>query len=258
MENIDLLPADDTFSLLENISRLAECKTEEDLFSAVRSLTSLLDFRWAAYSIAMVQTNRFGVIPVKIANINFPENWFRLYLSNCFHLIDPIYIENFQVFGLQVWEETYRKKPGASPCFRKKAEEYGLNNGYTVGAKNYTGTIGTLFSISGGSLEFNPREKTILKTLLPHLHEALLRITEPAAKDSCFQDRPLSAREIELLRLAKTGLETSKICGAMNITERTVYYHMNNIFKKLDASSKAQAVAIAINRGLLEQDARSG
>lgn len=254
MEALDSLVADDAYSLLETVTKLALCKSEDDLLGAIEYSTRLLDFQWAAYSLAMLKKNGGGATPVKIANISFPEEWARLYLSNCFHLIDPIYIENYQHFGLQVWEETYQKAPTASPYFRKKAAEFGLKNGYSIGAKNLRGTIGTLFSISGGTLAFNSREKLILKALLPHIHEALLRITEPVVRDYHFQPKPLTNREKELLRLAKTGLTTSDLCELMEITERTVHYHMGNILNKLDATSKPHAVAIAIDRGLLGQD----
>lgn len=255
MEALDSLAAEDAFSLLETMTKLAQCNSEADLLSAVQYATRLLDFRWAAYSLALLNKNRAMPTPVKIANISFPDGWAQLYLSNCFHLIDPIYIENYQHFGLQVWEETYRKATVVPSYFRKRAEEFGLKNGYSLGAKNFRGTIGTLFSISGGSLEFNSREKLILNTLLPHIHEALLRVAEPAVLDYHFQPKPLSARETELLRLVKDGVGTANICGIMKITERTVNFHMSNILKKLDASSRAQAVAISINRGLLGQDA---
>lgn len=255
MESLDSLAADDAFSLLETMTRLAQCETEGDLFCAVQFSTRLLDFRWAGYSLALLKKNRFGAIPVKIANISFPEEWARLYLSNCFHLIDPIYIENYRNFGVQEWEETYRKTPATSQYFRKKAEEFGLGNGYSLGAKNFRGTIGTLFSISGGTLEFNSREKLILKILLPHIHEALLRIAEPAVRNYYFRPKSLTKRETELLRLAKTGLSTPELSEIMKIAERTVHYHMANILKKLDAMSKPHAVAIAIDRGLLGKEA---
>ena len=38
---------------------------------------------------------------------------------------------------------------------------------------------------------------------------------------------------------------------ALSITERTVKFHVNSIFHKLGADNRAQAVALAAQRGLL-------
>jgi len=61
----------------------------------------------------------------------------------------------------------------------------------------------------------------------------------------------LSAREREVLRLVAEGLPTKQIANALSISERTVKFHVNSIFHKLGAENRAQAVAVAAQRGLL-------
>ena len=61
----------------------------------------------------------------------------------------------------------------------------------------------------------------------------------------------LSAREREVLRLVADGLPTKQIATSLSITARTVKFHVNSIFHKLGAENRAQAVAIAAQRGLL-------
>jgi DNA-binding NarL/FixJ family response regulator len=61
----------------------------------------------------------------------------------------------------------------------------------------------------------------------------------------------LSAREREVLRLVADGLPTKQISVSLSITERTVKFHVNSIFRKLGADNRAQAVALAAQRGLL-------
>jgi len=60
----------------------------------------------------------------------------------------------------------------------------------------------------------------------------------------------LSAREREVLRLVATGRSNKEIASALQIAERTVKFHVTAIFNKLGADNRAQAVAIAIERGL--------
>jgi predicted ATPase/DNA-binding CsgD family transcriptional regulator len=61
----------------------------------------------------------------------------------------------------------------------------------------------------------------------------------------------LSEREYEVLRLVAEGLSNQQIGDQLFITERTVRFHVTSIFNKLGADNRAQAVALATQRGLL-------
>ena len=61
----------------------------------------------------------------------------------------------------------------------------------------------------------------------------------------------LSARERGVLRLVAAGLSNRQIGETLAISERTVKFHVTAIFNKLGADNRAQAVALAAERGLL-------
>jgi DNA-binding NarL/FixJ family response regulator len=61
----------------------------------------------------------------------------------------------------------------------------------------------------------------------------------------------LSARELGVLRLVAAGLSNRQIAETLTISARTVKFHVTAIFNKLGADNRAQAVAIAAERGLL-------
>jgi DNA-binding NarL/FixJ family response regulator len=61
----------------------------------------------------------------------------------------------------------------------------------------------------------------------------------------------LSGRERQVLRLVAQGLSNKQIARQLAITERTVKFHMTSIFNKLGAENRAQAIAVAAERGLL-------
>jgi DNA-binding NarL/FixJ family response regulator len=63
----------------------------------------------------------------------------------------------------------------------------------------------------------------------------------------------LSPRERGVLRLVAAGLSNRQIAEALAISERTVKFHVTAIFNKLGAENRAQAVALAAERGLLTQ-----
>ena len=61
----------------------------------------------------------------------------------------------------------------------------------------------------------------------------------------------LSRREREVLRLIAAGHSNKQIAQALGITERTVKFHVTSVLNKLGAENRAQAVALAGQRGLL-------
>ena len=61
----------------------------------------------------------------------------------------------------------------------------------------------------------------------------------------------LSEREREVLRLVAEGLSNQQIADRLVISERTARFHVTSIFNKLGADNRAQAVALASQRGLL-------
>jgi NarL family two-component system response regulator YdfI len=71
----------------------------------------------------------------------------------------------------------------------------------------------------------------------------------PAAPDRRPLD--LTEREREILDGVAHGDRNKEIAARLGISERTVGSHLNSIFAKLGVDSRASAVAIAIERGLL-------
>jgi LuxR family maltose regulon positive regulatory protein len=65
------------------------------------------------------------------------------------------------------------------------------------------------------------------------------------------QSLELSEREIEVLRLAGTGMPNREIGTRLFISEATVKRHMNHILRKLEAANRIQAIQRARERGLL-------
>jgi DNA-binding NarL/FixJ family response regulator len=74
------------------------------------------------------------------------------------------------------------------------------------------------------------------------------RVREPETK-------PLSRRELEILRLVAAGTTNRDAAAKLLISEATVKTHLLNIYAKLGVGDRAAAVAEAFNRGLLTPDA---
>lgn len=61
----------------------------------------------------------------------------------------------------------------------------------------------------------------------------------------------LSPRESEVLNLLAAGLGNKEIAWRLKISEHTVKFHVTSIFNKLNASGRAEAVAIGVRHGLI-------
>jgi len=62
---------------------------------------------------------------------------------------------------------------------------------------------------------------------------------------------PLTAREVEVLRLIAAGLTNRGIADRLGISEKTVARHVSNLFVKLDLSSRSAATAYAFRHGVV-------
>jgi len=85
------------------------------------------------------------------------------------------------------------------------------------------------------------------------IHPALTRafIEEVQTVDR-RPDAPLSKREAEILQMVAYGATTKEVAHDLAISPHTVKTHLERIFEKLGANDRAQAVAIAIRRGIVE------
>jgi DNA-binding NarL/FixJ family response regulator len=61
----------------------------------------------------------------------------------------------------------------------------------------------------------------------------------------------LTARELEVVRLAAEGLHNIEIANALSISGATVKTHFDNVFRKLHVPDRAGAVAAAMRSGLI-------
>jgi DNA-binding NarL/FixJ family response regulator len=67
---------------------------------------------------------------------------------------------------------------------------------------------------------------------------------------STNSDTP-TARETEVLRLLARGYSNAQIAEHLQISERTVKFHITSLFARLGAKRRTEAVAIARERGYL-------
>ena len=92
-----------------------------------------------------------------------------------------------------------------------------------------------LFRLSGP--DFSERDRALLTLIRPHLHQAFLDAERRRA-----QSAPLTARQTGLLRLVADGHTNAQIARRLELSEGTVRTHLENIYGRLQVSSRTAAV----------------
>ena len=62
----------------------------------------------------------------------------------------------------------------------------------------------------------------------------------------------LTPREVEVLQALSDGLSNKAAARRLGISPHTVKFHIEALFRKLDAGSRAEVVAKGLKRGLFE------
>ncbi|RAX44695.1 LuxR family transcriptional regulator [Arthrobacter sp. AQ5-06] len=77
-----------------------------------------------------------------------------------------------------------------------------------------------------------------------------LPLDPPARQLADVADWKLGERELEVLQLLASGQRNRAIAAKLHISENTVKFHLRNIYRKVGASSRTEAVAMAHRNGL--------
>jgi DNA-binding CsgD family transcriptional regulator len=71
----------------------------------------------------------------------------------------------------------------------------------------------------------------------------------PAARRRPGAD--LTVREVEVLGLAAQGISNAELGRLLFVSERTIKFHLRNVFLKLGATNRTEAAHVALIRGLI-------
>lgn len=85
-----------------------------------------------------------------------------------------------------------------------------------------------------------------------YLPDALF-LPVPGAADAGTPAVPLTSRQQEILPLLAEGMPNKQIAAALRVTEGTIKQHLKDLFKRLGAANRTQAVKQARRLGLLRK-----
>lgn len=183
---------------------------------------------------------------------NYPAEWAEHYRANGYMNIDPVAQEGMRSPLPFLWRNALalpRYGAAAQRVF-DEAAEFGLRDGLTVPI-HAAGGIGMMsMAVDDGALLGSgaAAERHALHLMALHFHMACDRAL---VAENAPPMPNLTPREREVLLWAARGKTGWEIGQILNLTARTVTYHVENARSKLGAASRAQAVVMAMTLGLI-------
>ncbi len=229
-------------SILDIIQLCLKSRAEQDIIDIIARTKELVCADKGICCLGDASTGKL----VKYINLDYSREWESIYVAEKLYRIDPVIRYNYELFRTQFWSEALERYSNPQNIdLMNRASDFGLKYGIASGV-NGDGYKGSIISFSSDRNRFDTHHKNTLDILTPHIHQALVRSSEKPIDFSM-----LSLREKEVLKWMKEGKTNWEISMILNISERTVKFHVQNIERKLDAVNKAHAVAIAMDTGLV-------
>ncbi|OYR19990.1 LuxR family transcriptional regulator [Brucella thiophenivorans] len=219
----------------------------ETLFEQIKSYASKLGFAYVSYAMCVPSLDS---ISRWIRFETLPEAWQKHYGAKKYVEIDPVLRRGINSIEPIIWSP---KLFAEAPQLWADAQQFGLKAGVSQPCWAAQGVFGVLTflrekpALSDGEISMLRRQMQIVTNLL---HLAMFEhLNVPSI--NCVAEVNLTAREREILRWTSEG-KTAEIIGTiLNISTRTVNFHISNVLTKLVSVNKVQAVAKARTFGLL-------
>lgn len=241
-----MLSRSDLLFTLETINLCLKANSASNILSIFMTLKNQIDLQ----GILLCKQENHCIDQFSSAEIidhGMNNEWSNIYVNNEYFKIDPVLSKAYQSDSPVIWSHIFNHHTSAK-SFQNDASEFGLVEGMTIASKNGRNSgSASLVSVFSNQNQLSSRDEAILFQLLPHLNEAL----KACASTIHYK---LTPKEVEVLSWAKEGKsywETGKI---MNISERTVKFHLQNIYQKLDVCNRAQAISKALRVGIIKME----
>jgi LuxR family transcriptional regulator, quorum-sensing system regulator BjaR1 len=174
------------------------------------------------------------------------RTWFDRYMEQGFYKHDPMAKKTRETTQPFFWNDVRVERPAAKKVMNEAAE-CGLRDGLSVPIFGSAGEQSCV-TMGGMHLEIPPRGRQALHLMSIYTHD---RARALRCNPTGFDERNnalLTPREREVLKWVAMGKTDWEIGEILNIAETTSTAHMQNICRKLDARTRAQAVAAAMMR----------
>lgn len=184
-----------------------------------------------------------------LVNQSYPAAWLKEYYEQKYYQCDPVAEAIATSFGFTTtWAEMIGVCTPAQRVVFDRASTYGMVHGVTASYFDEDSTWSTFMSCAGCVEGEDVRLKPVVSYILQRLHDRLVVWSRLLRQDG---REKFTAQEREVLRWMSAGKTNGEIGSIIGLRERTVKYHVSQLFMKMDVHNRAQLVSEARKLGLL-------
>jgi len=123
-------------------------------------------------------------------------------------------------------------------------------SGYLLKGASASKVVEAIREVHAGGSVIQP---SLARRLLRHFHVPEDPKGPPAGPPLREEHtRPLTEREIEILRLIAKGLSNNEAAHVLDLSRATVRTHLEHIYEKLDVTNRVEAVTEGLRKGIIE------
>jgi len=223
-----------------------KAREDEDVENIWLDLQSLCNIDGMMLSVAESYKKDDLQATATMTSFGISDAWAKHYRDNEFSVIDPVVRYCGVVSDVFRWQEAYEYYGDEVSEFVSAAEDFGLRDGYTLGQTVHQIThTASLASVTIDPDHVDETQHFLIRQLLPHVNAILSR-------PGFLESPSITNKELEALQWASQAKSYWEIGAIMGITERTVKFHFNNIFRKLRVNNREQAVRKGAILGLIQ------
>lgn len=223
----------------------------DDLFSLFLRAMTDVGLDRVMYS-ALTRSDRINAVDSPAIIRNYPDDWIRYYVSKGYVETDPVRRMCVVARRPFAWSEIEHSEhfPKKSLRIFAEASDAGLKDGVAVPLHGPCGEVmGVGLASSAGGVE-PLKLLNKINIFAIQFHTAYSALCLPADQPVLVH---LTEREKEILQWCLAGKSNWVIGEILGLAERTVEWHLTNIFTKLGATTRLAAVVKALQLGLISQ-----
>jgi LuxR family quorum sensing-dependent transcriptional regulator len=180
----------------------------------------------------------------------WPAGWHERYLERQYLDHDPVIKRLRSSTQPFAWHEVnVDRKDRNGSAIMNEATEFDLWAGFNIPIHSLKGQLATVV-LAGDRFELAWEDRPALLLIAIYAHDKMREImgVRPLHPN---QQRPLTPREIEVLKWTAEGKTSQDIADILSVSLPTVQSHITNLCRKLDVVTRAQATARAVRWGIL-------
>jgi len=243
-EIMSQLNRDGIIAVMDFMQNVLKVCSESDFSNLISGIASYFGYEYVLYG--YIRSSFCKNAEAVIINVSNPEKWAEEYAEMGYYDIDPVVIElelkvsekHENTFIL--WDAYDRELSEEEKKVIARRKSYGLEYGFSSYENSWKKDFAFLVSFGRKSKPVEPYMKPVMDIIISHMSSARKKL------DMLRLYELLSERERDVALYLSKGMTNLEISASLDVQESTVKYHLSNIFRKLGASNRQEAISILL------------